>query len=176
MSAAHSQPPAAGPLTPLPWRYTHDTNPSRGRGRFLVIVSSNDPCPIADVNRHRGPQSEANAAFIVEACNAHAENQRKADERDALIVENGELGQASEAAGKEIERLAERCAALEGALRFYASESNWDDTGTATEGGEEECKVTFPERTILSSNEPGWTVAARALLSGSAPEAKEVKP
>lgn len=88
--SATSQPSAAGLAahTPTPWRFTHEGNTRRGRGKFLVILPEEDTVPVADVNRHRGPQSEANAAFIVRACN---ENARLHAGRDALAAEVAKL-------------------------------------------------------------------------------------
>ena len=50
--------------TPGPWHFTHETNAKRGRGKFLIVLPVGDTVPVCDVNRHRGPNSEANARVI----------------------------------------------------------------------------------------------------------------
>ena len=52
--------------TPAPWRFTHQTNAKRARGKFLVVYPVGDDCPICDVNRHRA-SAEANTWLIAAA-------------------------------------------------------------------------------------------------------------
>ncbi len=53
--------------TPGPWHFTHETDAHRARGKFLVVFPVGDPVVVCDVNRHRGPASEANARLIAAA-------------------------------------------------------------------------------------------------------------
>jgi hypothetical protein len=53
--------------TPGPWHFTNELNAKRARGKFLTVLPVGDDCPVADVNRHRGPSSEANARLIAAA-------------------------------------------------------------------------------------------------------------
>lgn len=66
-------------FTPGPWHYTHEPNAKRARGKFLTVLPVGDTVPICDVNRHRGPSSEANAALIATAPAMFAALQRIAD-------------------------------------------------------------------------------------------------
>lgn len=51
---------------PGPWRFTHEPNAKRARGKFLTVFPVGDDCPVCDVNRHRST-AEANARLIAAA-------------------------------------------------------------------------------------------------------------
>lgn len=50
-----------------PWHFTNEPNAKRARGKFLTVLPVGDTVPVCDVNRHRGPESEANARLIAAA-------------------------------------------------------------------------------------------------------------
>lgn len=67
---------------------------------------------------------------------------------------------------------------LRDALEIYAKPENWDDEITATEGGDEECKVYTPEKTTFHGDPEsrgGWEIAAHALANTTPSESARLR-